>query len=130
MWCLVLTCLVCWMSPKQVWSWCLSLAGALLFSLYNMVWRSFLWAKSSGCWSFGSPSCFISAKCGFSISARFLIHGAHVVWFCAVVPSWILSLFLWFICIDLYCFEYYLIHFTTDLIVKNTCKTYQFIYYT
>jgi hypothetical protein len=37
--------------------------GALLFSQYNVAWRSFIWARS-----FDSFWCFISAKCGFSIS--------------------------------------------------------------
>jgi hypothetical protein len=29
--------------------------------------------------------CFFSAKCDFSVSARFLIYGAHTVWFCTLV---------------------------------------------
>jgi hypothetical protein len=36
-----LSCLVCCMSPKQVWSWQLVVAAALLFSQCNVVWRSF-----------------------------------------------------------------------------------------
>jgi hypothetical protein len=77
--------LVCWMSPKQVWSWYLVAAAALLFSQCNMAWRSFLWARGSGCRRFDSPLCFISARCGFSISARFLIHTVHAVCFCTLV---------------------------------------------
>jgi hypothetical protein len=50
--------------------------GALLFSQCHMVWRSFVWASF---W------CFISAKYGSSISARFLIYGDHVVGFCTLV---------------------------------------------
>jgi hypothetical protein len=84
-WHLVLTCLVCQMSPKQVWSQCLSAAAALLFSQCNMAWRSFLQDRGAGCWLFDSPWCFISAKSGSSVSARFLIHGAHAVCFCVLV---------------------------------------------
>jgi hypothetical protein len=45
------TCLLtCWSSsPKQVWSLQLAAAAALLFSQCNMVWRSFVRARSSGC---------------------------------------------------------------------------------
>jgi hypothetical protein len=54
--------------------------------------RRILWARGSGCQGFDSPWCFISAKCGSSISARFLIHGAHAVCFCTLVsildPLW------------------------------------------
>jgi hypothetical protein len=60
-------------------------ARALLFSQCNMAWRSFLRARGSGCWSFDSPWCFISSKCGSSISARLLIHGAHTACFCTLV---------------------------------------------
>jgi hypothetical protein len=58
--------LVCWMSPKQVW-------------------RNFVQARSSVCWI---PHCswwFLSAKCGSSVSAKFLIYGAHTVCFCTLV---------------------------------------------
>jgi hypothetical protein len=90
-WHLVLTCLVCLMSPKQVWSWWLVTVGALLFSQCNMVWRSFIWARGSGCWSFDSPWCFISAVCGSSISVRFWSHRAHAVCFCALVAIFYIS---------------------------------------
>jgi hypothetical protein len=82
---LVLSCLAYQMSPKQVWSQSLAAAVAHLFSQYNVVWRCFVQARSSGCWSFDSPWCFNPAKCGSSISARFLIHGAHAVCFCTLV---------------------------------------------
>jgi hypothetical protein len=59
--------------------------AALMFSQCNVARRSFPWARGSGCRSFDSPWCFISVKCGSSISARFLIHGAHAVCFCALV---------------------------------------------
>jgi hypothetical protein len=59
--------------------------GALLFSQCNVAWRSFPKAMGSGCQSFDSSLCFISYKCGSSISARFLIYGAHAVCFCALV---------------------------------------------
>jgi hypothetical protein len=65
-WCLALTCLVCQMSPKQVWSQCLAAVGALLYSQCNMVWKSFLRTRGSGCRNFDSPWCFISTKCGLS----------------------------------------------------------------
>jgi hypothetical protein len=45
---------------------------AHLFSQCNVAWRSFLLARGSGCGSFDFSRCFISAKCGSSISARFL----------------------------------------------------------
>jgi hypothetical protein len=47
--------------------------GALLFSQCTVVWGSFVWAMGSGCQSFDSFWCFISAKCGSSVSAGFLI---------------------------------------------------------
>jgi hypothetical protein len=84
-WCLVLTCLVCRISPKQVWNQCMAAVGALLFSQCNMEWRSFPLERVQWCWSFDSPWCFISAKCGFSVSARFLNHRAHAVCFCILV---------------------------------------------
>jgi hypothetical protein len=59
--------------------------GALLFSQCNIAWRSFAWASGSECRSFNSSWCLISTKCGFSISSRFLIYGAHSVCFCALV---------------------------------------------
>jgi hypothetical protein len=60
-------------------------ARTLLFSQFNVVWRSFVCLGGSGCWSFNSFLCFFSAKCDFSVSARFLIYGAHTVWFCTLV---------------------------------------------
>jgi hypothetical protein len=59
--------------------------GVLLFSQCNMAWRSFLQAEGSQCWSFDSSWCFFSAKCGSSISAKFLIYRAHTVCFCPLV---------------------------------------------
>jgi hypothetical protein len=61
--------------------------GALLFSQSYMVWRRFLWAGGSGCQSFDSSCWFFSSKCGSSISAKFLIYGAHTVCFCPLVTS-------------------------------------------
>jgi hypothetical protein len=40
-WHLVLTCLVCRMSPKQAWSWYLAAVAAHLFSQCNVAWRAF-----------------------------------------------------------------------------------------
>jgi hypothetical protein len=54
-------------------------ARALLFSQCNIAWRNFIWAGDLGYQSFDSSWCFFSAKCGSSISARFLIYGAHAV---------------------------------------------------
>jgi hypothetical protein len=59
--------------------------GALLLSQCNMAWRSIVWAGGSGCQSFDSSWCFFSAKCGSSVSAKFLIYGAHAVCFCPLV---------------------------------------------
>jgi hypothetical protein len=84
-WHLTFTCLVCQMSLKQIWSWQLAVMATLLFSQCNVVGWSFLWDRSSGCQSFDSPWCFISAKCSSSVSARFWSHGAHTVCFCALV---------------------------------------------
>jgi hypothetical protein len=58
---------------------------APLFYLCNMAWRSFPWARGSGCQSFDVFWCFISAKCGSSISAMFLIYRPHAVCFCSLV---------------------------------------------
>jgi hypothetical protein len=60
-------------------------AAALLFSQYNVVWRSFLWARGSGCQSFDSSWCFISAKCGSNVSEKFWSLRAHTVCFCALI---------------------------------------------
>jgi hypothetical protein len=78
-WCLALTCLVSQMSCRQVWSQSLVAVGALLFSQWNIMWRSYSQARGSGCRSFVSHLCFISTKCGSSISAKFWSHGAHAV---------------------------------------------------
>jgi hypothetical protein len=59
--------------------------GALLFSQCSMAWRSFVWAGGSGCQSFDSSWCFFSAKCGSSISAKFLIYRVHAICFCTLV---------------------------------------------
>jgi hypothetical protein len=57
---------------------------SLLFSQCNTSLRSCVQAGSSGCQNFDSW-CFISAKCGFSISVRFLICRAHALCFCTLV---------------------------------------------
>jgi hypothetical protein len=59
--------------------------GALLFSQCNLMWRSLVWDRGSGCGTPDSLWHFFSAKCGFSISAKFLIYGAHTVCFCILV---------------------------------------------
>jgi hypothetical protein len=60
-------------------------AGLLLFSQCNVAWRSFVQAGGLWCWSFASSWRFFSAKCGSSISARFLIYGTHAVCFLSLV---------------------------------------------
>jgi hypothetical protein len=50
--------------------------GALLFSQCNVAWRSFVCARGSGYQSFDSSWCFLSAKGGSSVSAKFLIYRA------------------------------------------------------
>jgi hypothetical protein len=55
-------------------------AAAHLLSQCNVAWRSFLQARGSGCRSFDSAWCFISTKCGSSVSAGFWSHGAHAAW--------------------------------------------------
>jgi hypothetical protein len=60
--------------------------GALLFSQCNVSWRSFVWTRGLRSQSFASSWCFFfSAKCGSSISVRFLIYGAHTACFLPLV---------------------------------------------
>jgi hypothetical protein len=59
--------------------------GALLLSQCKVAWRSFVQAGGLGCWSFASSWWFFSAKCGSSISAKFLICRAHSVCFLPLV---------------------------------------------
>jgi hypothetical protein len=60
-------------------------AAAQLFSQCKVVWRSFPQARDSECRSFDSHWCFIFTKCGSSVSARFLSHRAHTLWFRTLV---------------------------------------------
>jgi hypothetical protein len=48
-------------------------------------WQWFLWDRGSGCQSFDSSYCFISAKCGSSVSMRFWSLGSHALCFCTLV---------------------------------------------
>jgi hypothetical protein len=80
-----------WCSPVGLpnvsqagWNQCPE-AAALLFSQCNVAWRSFPWARDSGCQSFDFPCCFISAKCGSSVSERYWSLGVHAVCFYALV---------------------------------------------
>jgi hypothetical protein len=59
--------------------------GAFPFSQCKVVWRSCVGARDSGFQTFYSSWCFISAKCGYRISARFLICRSHTVCFCTLV---------------------------------------------
>jgi hypothetical protein len=54
-------------------------------NILSMVWRCFLQPRGSRCQNFHSFWCFISAKCGSRVSARFLIHSTHAVCFCGLV---------------------------------------------
>jgi hypothetical protein len=125
------------MSPKQVCSWHLVTAGALMFPQHNVAWRSFIWVRGSGCLSFGSPSCFISTKCDSSVLAIFLIHGAHAVCFCDLVTildlispfDYLLCFYLYVVLFPypiiswfypaplypLYCFNYYIFIISIDI---------------
>jgi hypothetical protein len=59
--------------------------GALLFSQCNVARRSFVQSGGSRYLSFDFSWCLFSAKCGSSISARYLICGAHAVCLCTLV---------------------------------------------
>jgi hypothetical protein len=78
--------LTCWsMSPKQVWSRCLEVQEPSCF--LSVMWHgeALYSLRGSGCQSFDSSWWFFSAKCGSSISAKFLIYEAHVVCFYSLV---------------------------------------------
>jgi hypothetical protein len=47
------------------------------------------------CWSFDSSWCFISAKCGSNVSAKFLIYGAYAVCFYTLVSIHRHFFFIW-----------------------------------
>jgi hypothetical protein len=51
--------LVCWISPKQVWSQHLAVQEPSFFSQCNVVWRSFVQAWGSVCRSPDSSFCFL-----------------------------------------------------------------------
>jgi hypothetical protein len=125
-WCLVLTCLVCQMSPKHVCCWRLAAVGALLFSQCNVTWKSFPRARGSGYRSFDSPCCFISAKHGSSISARFWSQGAHAVCFSTLVDILDLpqQLFDWMpdVNFTLFCNRYFYISINTLSLVLGAIK--------
>jgi hypothetical protein len=87
---------LCWFIQGWLWEYqvplicssvCLPLpsgfgsVGTLQVSQCNIAWRSFVQARGLGCQSFAFSWCFFSAKCGSSISVRFLIFGAHIVCF-------------------------------------------------
>jgi hypothetical protein len=59
--------------------------GALLFSQCNVAWRSFVQSGVRGVGVLLLLCGFFSAKCASSISARFLIYGAHTVCFLLLV---------------------------------------------
>jgi hypothetical protein len=66
--------------------------GALLLSQCNVAWKRFAQAKGLGCRSFAYSWWSFSAKCGSSVSERFLIYGAHGVCFLplvAILDPWI-----------------------------------------
>jgi hypothetical protein len=59
--------------------------GALLFSLCNVVWRSFVQVGGLGVGVLLILGGVFSAKCGSTISARFLIYGAHTLCFVPLI---------------------------------------------
>jgi hypothetical protein len=59
--------------------------GALLFSQCNVAWRGFVRAGVSGVRVLLLLGGIFSAKCGSSISTKFLIYGAHAVCFLPLV---------------------------------------------
>jgi hypothetical protein len=95
-WCLFAHLLVFWMSPKNVWS--PHLVTQELSCFLSVTWHgeTLYSLGGSGCWHFDYSWCFFSAKCGFSISARLLIYGAHAVCFCTLVS--VLELSKLFLC--------------------------------
>jgi hypothetical protein len=70
--------------------------GTHLFCQCNVAWRSFVWARGLGWCSFDYFWYLISAKCGSSLSAIFLIYGVHAICFCTLVsildPPWCLEI--------------------------------------
>jgi hypothetical protein len=80
LWHLVLTCWIAKCLPCRF-------GASLPFCFLIVMWdgETFHRLGGLGCWSFGSPCCFISAKCGSSVSARFWNHKPHAVSFCALV---------------------------------------------
>jgi hypothetical protein len=59
--------------------------GALLFSQCNVAWEALYWLGVQGIGVLLLLGGFFSAKCGSSISAKFLIYRAHAVSFCPLV---------------------------------------------
>jgi hypothetical protein len=60
-----------------------------------VAWGSFVWVAGLGCLGYASSWWFFSAKCGSSIPTRFLIYGAHAIFFLTLVAILILhQLFL------------------------------------
>jgi hypothetical protein len=64
--CLFAHLLICWMSPKQVWSEHLAVREHSWFLSVNGI-RKFYRLGGSECWSFDSCLFFFSAKCCYSI---------------------------------------------------------------
>jgi hypothetical protein len=76
-------------SPEQVWSWPLVAQKSSWFLSVTWCGEALCRLRVQGVGVLLILGVFISAKCGSSVSARFLIYGAHAV--CFLSPSWILS---------------------------------------
>jgi hypothetical protein len=85
--------LICWsVSPKQVRSWCLVAQEPSWF--LRILWHGEVMCRlgAQGCCTCASFLWFYPARCVSSISARFLLCGAHAICFLTLVtilePSW------------------------------------------
>jgi hypothetical protein len=77
--------LTCWSaSLKQVWSWCLAVQEPSCF--FSVTWFGEA-LYGLGVWGVRVLILlvFFSAKCGSSMSARFLIYGSHAVFLLPLV---------------------------------------------
>jgi hypothetical protein len=77
------------MSPKQVWSQCLAVWELSCFLSATLHGEALYRLGVQGVEVFILLDAFFSAKCGSSVSAKFLIYGVHTVCFCTLVPIWI-----------------------------------------
>jgi hypothetical protein len=71
-------------------------AGVLLVSPYNVAWRSYVQAGGLEVSEFCFFLVFFPARCVSSISARFLLYGAHAICFLPLVTILDPSLVIFF----------------------------------